>query len=65
MRRDRDAAPAHGAAIENIAPVMSMPRRRPGRLAHLEVLDEQSGHDLHRGEGTASAGEACEDPARA
>ena len=37
-----------GAAIENITPVRSMRVDGPGRLAHLEVLDEQRRHDLHR-----------------
>ena len=36
-----------GAAIENIAPVMSMRVDGPGRLAQLEVLDEQRRHDVH------------------
>ena len=36
-----------GAAIENIAPVRSIRVDGPGRLAHLEVLDEQRGDDLH------------------
>ena len=38
------------------------PGRRPGCLAHLEVLDEQSRHDVHRGEGTRSVRRSREDP---
>ena len=43
-----------GAAIENITPVMSIRVAGPGRLAHVELLDEQGRDDLHAGEGTAA-----------
>ena len=48
-----------GAAIENIAPVRSMRVDGPGRLAQLEVLDEQRRHDVHGRRGYRAARTSC------